>query len=56
VTFFIDKKYSLIAKQQQWILCSADDIIWIVGDRIDDRFKITTKTKNVYIAEILEDK
>ena len=54
--FFIDKKYSLIAKQQQWILCSADDIIWIVGDRIDDRFKITTQTKNVYIAEILKDK
>ena len=54
--FFIDKKYSLLAKQQQWILCSADDIIWIVGDRIDDRFKITTQTKNVYIAEILKDK
>ena len=54
--FFIDNKYSLIAKQQQWILCSADDIIWIVGDRIDDRFKITTQTKNVYIAEILKDK
>jgi tRNA(Ile)-lysidine synthase len=54
--FFIDEKYSLIAKQQQWILCSADDIIWIVGDRIDDRFKITTQTKNVYIAEILKDK
>ena len=53
--FFIDKKYSLIAKQQQWILCSADDIIWIVGDRIDDRFKITNQTKNVYIAEILKD-
>jgi tRNA(Ile)-lysidine synthase len=54
--FFIDEKYSLIAKQQQWILCSADDIIWIVGDRIDDRFKITPQTKNVYIAELLNEK
>jgi tRNA(Ile)-lysidine synthase len=54
--FFIDEKYSLISKQQQWILCSADDIIWIVGDRIDDRFKITPQTKNVYIAELLNEK
>jgi tRNA(Ile)-lysidine synthase len=52
--FFIDKKYSLLDKQKQWILCSDDDIIWIVGDRIDDRYKIKTHTKKVYIAELLK--
>ena len=51
--FFIDEKYSLLDKQQQWILCSDDDIVWIVGDRIDDRYKIDTNTKKVYIAELL---
>ena len=53
--FFIDEKYSILAKQKQWILCSEDDIIWIVGNRIDDRYKIETHTKKVYIAELLKE-
>ena len=52
--FFIDEKYSLLDKQKQWILCSENDIIWIVGNRIDDRYKIDTQTKKVYIAELLK--
>ena len=52
--FFIDKKYSLLDKQKQWILCSEDAIVWIVGNRIDDRYKIDTNTKKVYIAELLK--
>ena len=51
--FFIDEKYSLVEKQNQWILCSKDDIVWIVGKRIDDRYKIDTHTKKVYIAKLL---
>lgn len=52
--FFIDNKYSLLDKKKQWILCSEDSIVWIVGDRIDDRYKIDTNTKKVYIAELLK--
>lgn len=52
--FFIDKKYSLLDKKKQWILCSEDSIVWIVGDRIDDRYKIDTNTKKVYIAELFK--
>tara|TARA_B100001142_G_scaffold229798_1_gene227952 strand:- start:15401 stop:16714 length:1314 start_codon:yes stop_codon:yes gene_type:complete len=51
--FFIDEKYSIFDKKKQWILCSGDDIVWIVGKRIDDRYKIDTKTKKVYIAKLL---
>ena len=51
--FFIDEKYSILDKQKQWILCSNDDIVWIVGSRIDDRYKIEDNTKKVYIAELL---
>ena len=54
--FFIDKKYSLLDKQKQWILCSKDSIVWIIGNRIDDRYKIDTNTKKVYIAELLKEK
>jgi len=45
--FFIDKKMSLIDKEKTWLLTTNSDIIWIVGHRIDDRYKITTRTKNI---------
>ena len=51
--FFIDQKFSILDKQRQWILCSDDSIVWIVGHRIDDRYKIDSNTKKVYIAELL---
>ncbi len=43
--FFIDNKFSLADKEQTWIAVSGEDIVWIAGHRIDDRFKITTRTK-----------
>ena len=52
--FFIDNKFSLIQKRECWLLCSSDKIIWIVGCRIDERFKVDGNTKKVYIAELLE--
>lgn len=52
--FFVDQKYSILEKKRQWILCSGDDIVWIVGNRIDERYKVESYTKKVYIAEILD--
>lgn len=52
--FFIDEKYSIFDKQNQWILCSEDDIVWIVGNRIDERYKLDSNTKKVYIAELFK--
>jgi tRNA(Ile)-lysidine synthase len=45
--FFIDSKMSLIEKEKTWLLLSADEIVWIIGKRIDDRFKITEGTKKI---------
>lgn len=50
--FFINQKYSIIDKEKQWLLCSEEDIVWVVGERIDDRFKITDKTKTIYKMEL----
>ncbi len=49
--FFINEKMSLIDKQNQYILKSGDDIVWIVGRRLDDRFKVTESTKTVIKVE-----
>ena len=51
--FFIDNKFSILDKNKQWLLCSDNDIIWVVGHRIDDRFRIQSTTKKLYIAELL---
>ena len=49
--FFVDRKFSLADKESQWILCSGEDICWIVGEAIDDRFKIRDNTKDVLLLE-----
>ncbi|MAX69088.1 MAG: tRNA lysidine(34) synthetase TilS [Flavobacteriales bacterium] len=50
--FFIDEKLSRFEKEKCCIMCSDEKIMWIIGHRMDDRFKITNKTKKAYIAEL----
>jgi tRNA(Ile)-lysidine synthase len=45
--FFIDQKFSKTAKEKTWVIEMDKKIIWVVGQRIDERFKVTEKTRSV---------
>jgi tRNA(Ile)-lysidine synthase len=45
--FFKDEKLSLPEKQNTWLLCSGEDIVWIIGKRQDERFKVLSTTTNI---------
>jgi tRNA(Ile)-lysidine synthase len=44
--FFKDEKWAQIDKEKAWLLCSKDQLIWVVGHRQDERFLPTHQTKN----------
>lgn len=52
--YFTDRKFSLIDKENTWLLCSGEDIVWIIGERTDDRFKVTKRTSEVLKIELSE--
>ena len=52
--YLTDRKLSILQKQRQWVLCSGNDIIWLVGERIDDRFRITSATKRILQVSLKE--
>ncbi len=45
--FFKDEKLSLVAKEKVRVLCFENVIVWVMGMRLDDRFKVTNKTKKI---------
>ncbi len=45
--FLIDAKVSMAEKSRQFVLLSGDDVVWLVGRRADDRFRLTRQTENV---------
>jgi len=45
--YFIDSKISRFDKERIWLLLSGNDIVWIIGYRISDRYKIIPATKRV---------
>lgn len=52
--YLTDRKFSIRDKENQWVLCCGDAIIWLIGERTDNRFRIDETTQRVVIYEIKE--
>ena len=50
--YLTDKKFTLFEKERQYVACSEGKIVWLIGERTDDRFKITEKTEKTLILKI----
>ena len=53
--FFVDQKFTEHQKQNVWLLVSSEnEILWVVGHRIDDRFKISNSTKTIFLCQLTQ--
>lgn len=50
--YMTDRKFSLLQKRQQWVVCSGEKIVWLVGERCDNRFRVETDTDRLLWLEI----
>ena len=52
--FFVDQKMGTRQKEDCQVLVTAnDEIVWVLGRRIDDRFKVTDKTKTILKVQMI---
>lgn len=47
-----DEKLSLVEKENIWLLTSNNDVLWVVGKRADERFKVTDKAQQILKIEL----
>ena len=51
--YFKDEKLSLIQKSKVLLLCSNEDVVWVVGMRPDARFLATSNTKHILNVNVV---
>lgn len=50
--YLTDRKFTLFQKERQWVVCSGEDIVWLVNERSDHRYRVTENTRRVLILSI----
>ena len=51
--YLTDAKISILQKENTYVLCSGEQIAWLVGERADNRFRIDENTKNVLLLRLI---
>ena len=54
--YLTDRKRSLYEKERQWVVCSGEDIVWLVNERIDNRFRVKEDSRRVLLISIKKKK
>lgn len=52
--YLTDLKKSVFEKERQLVLCSGQEIAWLVGERPDDRFRVDDQTERVLMIQLLK--
>ena len=45
--YFIDSKVPREQRSMIPLICMDDEIVWVIGDKISDKFKVTENTKSI---------
>ena len=53
--YLTDKKFSLFQKENQYVVCCGEDIVWLVNERTDHRYRITDSTQRMLLIKIKKD-
>jgi len=51
-----DRKMSLFEKEKQQVVVSGGEIVWLVNERIDQRFRVTGQTRRVLLLQVREER
>ncbi|MBL57315.1 MAG: tRNA lysidine(34) synthetase TilS [Flavobacteriales bacterium] len=49
--YFINNKFNIKQKKDAWLLCDEEKVVWIIGHRLDNRCRIESGTKNIFVLE-----
>lgn len=50
--YLTDRKFSISQKERQWLLCCGEQIVWLIGERMDNKFRVDETTKKVMLITI----
>lgn len=50
--YFKDEKVDVLSKEETWLLCSGEQIVWVVGMRADHRFRVVDTTQEILKIDI----
>lgn len=52
--YLTDKKFSLFQKEKQFVVCSGNEIVWLVNERIDNRYCIDNQSKRALLLRVAD--
>jgi len=45
--YFIDKKIDRLKREEMYLLAKEKEIVWIIGDKVSDNYKVTKNTRKI---------